>query len=208
MLPISRLQTRIGLAACLRDAIFEQRLKPGQIVVEKQWLSRLGAGRASLRRAIQTLIVEGGLVTTAAGGVRVPEYSRQGIRDYSTELLKAAVFGGRLRPGTYVVASEWAGEHDLPEASVQESLDLLTAEGFFVRGDDQRPQVPRYTGEEIISVYQIRARLEGLAARLAVAAHADLTPVETALASMEAAVKNTHARNAIESELAFHLALG
>ena len=67
------------LAARLKTAIVDGRLRPGQRVVEGAWAREFGTAQASVREAINLLIAEGFLVKSAGRSARVPNYSEQDI---------------------------------------------------------------------------------------------------------------------------------
>jgi DNA-binding GntR family transcriptional regulator len=93
------------------------------------------------------------------------------------------------------------------QASVREAINLLILEGFLVKSAGRSARVPQYTQEDIVRIYEVRGALEGLAAQLAAAIRADLAPMESALARMEAAQAKGEVKELVESDLAFHLAL-
>ena len=65
------------LAGCLKDAIVQGRLKPGERVVEAAWAREFGVAQASVREAINLLINEGFLVKSAGRSARVPRYTAE-----------------------------------------------------------------------------------------------------------------------------------
>ncbi len=130
------------------------------------------------------------------------------LKDQLAGRLRDAIVGGRLRPGERVSEGVWAREFGVAQASVREAINLLIAEGFVVKNSGRSARVTQYTAQDVERIYQLRGALEGLAAQLAAAAHADLSPLEAALARMEAAQQRGDVRDLIVSDLTFHLALG
>jgi DNA-binding GntR family transcriptional regulator len=68
-----------SVAASLRQAIIEGRLKPGHPVVEGKWANELSAAQASVREAINLLIAEGFLVKDAGRSARVVNYKERDV---------------------------------------------------------------------------------------------------------------------------------
>ncbi len=129
------------------------------------------------------------------------------VKEQLAAQLKEAVFSGRLQPGERVVESHWAAVFGVAQASVREAINLLIAEGFVEKAGGRSARVTRYTTEQVGCIYQIRGALEGLAAQLAAQTAADLSPMELALARMEAAAPGNDVREMVQSDLDFHLAL-
>lgn len=67
------------LAAQLKDAIVQGRLRPGQRVTEGTWARNFGVAQTSVREAINLLIAEGFLVKSAGRSARVPLYTAEDI---------------------------------------------------------------------------------------------------------------------------------
>jgi DNA-binding GntR family transcriptional regulator len=129
------------------------------------------------------------------------------LKDQLAGRLRDAIVEGRLRPGERVSEGVWAREFGVAQASVREAINLLIAEGFVVKNSGRSARVTQYTAQDVERIYQLRGAMEGLAAQLAAASHADLSPLEVALARMEAAQQRGDVRDLIASDLAFHLAL-
>ena len=129
------------------------------------------------------------------------------VKEHLARGIKDAIIAGRLSPGDRVVEAVWAREFGVAQASVREAINLLITEGFLVKSAGHSARVTRYTQEDVESIYQVRGALEGLAAQLACATKADLTPLEAALNQMEAAAAGGSIKGLIEADLTFHLAL-
>jgi DNA-binding GntR family transcriptional regulator len=129
------------------------------------------------------------------------------IKEHLAGKLKDAIMEGRLRPGQRVVEGAWARDFGVAQASVREAINLLIAEGFLVKNAGRSARVPRYTEDDVARIYEVRGALEGLAAQLAAAEHADLARVEAALARMELAAERGDVKGLVDGDLTFHLAL-
>lgn len=67
------------LAERLKEAIVEGRLRPGERVVEAAWAREFGVAQASVREAINLLILDGFLVKYSGRSARVPRYTAEDI---------------------------------------------------------------------------------------------------------------------------------
>lgn len=129
------------------------------------------------------------------------------LKEQLAAQLKCAIVDGRLIPGQRVVEGAWAREFCVAQASIREAINLLIAEGFLVKNAGRSARVPRYSEQDVIRIYEVRGALEGLAARLASEAKANLAGMESAVARMEAASARGDLRDLVEADLSFHLAL-
>jgi DNA-binding GntR family transcriptional regulator len=129
------------------------------------------------------------------------------LKQRLAERLREAIMEGRLTSGERVVEGCWAREYGVAQASVREAINLLVAEGFLVKNAGRSARVPRYTRDDVLRIYQVRGALEGLAGRLAAEAHADLAPLEAAVAKMEHAAACGDVPSLISADLEFHLEL-
>jgi DNA-binding GntR family transcriptional regulator len=131
------------------------------------------------------------------------------VKESLAARMREAIVEGRLRPGQRVIESEWARQFGVAQASVREAINLLILDGFLVKSAGRSARVPRYTQQDIAQIYEVRGALEGLAAQLAAARRADLTPIELALNRMETALAKSEVdvKDLLENDLAFHLAL-
>lgn len=129
------------------------------------------------------------------------------IKESLAARLREAIAERRLNAGQRVIEAEWAREFGVAQASVREAINLLILEGFLVKSAGRSARVPKYTQEDIARIYQVRGALEGLAARLAGEAKADLSAMQGALSRMESALEGGDVKRLIESDLDYHLAL-
>jgi multiple sugar transport system substrate-binding protein len=130
------------------------------------------------------------------------------VKEQLAAKIREQIMQGRLHPGQRVVEAAWAREFGVAQASVREAINLLVVNGFLVKTAGRSARVPQYTQQDLTRIYQVRGALEGLAAQLATAGQADLTPLDSALARMEAALAQGDVKQLLEADLEFHLALG
>lgn len=87
------------------------------------------------------------------------------LTDRAHRQLRADIIHGRIRPNQRLVAADLAEQMQISRTPVREALKLLAADGLVV-GAKRGYMVREHTGEEIREIYEIRAALEGMAARL------------------------------------------
>ncbi len=92
--------------------------------------------------------------------------SRTASRE-AAELIRAAIVEGRLQPGERLKEERLARELGVSRTPVREALLFLEAEGAVVLQPNRGATVRRYTPEDIRDAYDLRALLEGHAARRA-----------------------------------------
>jgi DNA-binding GntR family transcriptional regulator len=85
----------------------------------------------------------------------------------ATELIREAIVDGRLAPGERLKEEELARELGISRTPVREALLLLQAEGLVQATPNRGARVSAHTAEDLDDLYQLRALLEGYAARRA-----------------------------------------
>lgn len=88
-------------------------------------------------------------------------------------MLREDILARRVGPGERLVESELTSRFAVSRGSVREALRRLAAEGFIEHMPNRGAIVRRLSLQEIGELFQIRAELEALAARLAAEAAAD-----------------------------------
>ena len=121
--------------------------------------------------------------------------------------LKAQILAGNLLPGQRIVEGYWAKKFKVAQTSVREAINLLINEGFATKASGRSARVTSYSEADIAHIYELRAALEGLAARLLAQRQTDLTPLEAALKDMRKTTKQGKVRELIDADLQFHLRL-
>lgn len=87
----------------------------------------------------------------------------------ATELIRAAVIDGRLAPGQRLKEEELARELGISRTPVREALLVLQTEGLLESAPNRGATVRTFEADDLDDLYQLRAVLEGFAARLAAA---------------------------------------
>jgi DNA-binding GntR family transcriptional regulator len=85
----------------------------------------------------------------------------------ATELIREAIIDGRLEPGQRLKEEELARELGISRTPIREALLMLQAEGLVDAIPNRGAMVRVHTPEDLDDLYQLRALLEGYAARRA-----------------------------------------
>jgi DNA-binding GntR family transcriptional regulator len=85
----------------------------------------------------------------------------------ATELIRLAIVEGRLVPGHRLKEEELAREFGISRTPVREALLVLQAEGLVDAMPNRGATVRAHTAQGLDDLYQLRALLEGFAARRA-----------------------------------------
>lgn len=114
---------------------------------------------------------------------------------------------GELSPGARVRTEDVAGAVGLSRQPVREAIRRLEAEGYLSSRPNHGAMVTKYTPAQLLELFEIRASLEGLAARVAatVLTPADIDKLEALLVRMEAAGTETDAW--LVAHVDFHMQL-
>jgi DNA-binding GntR family transcriptional regulator len=126
----------------------------------------------------------------------------------ATELIRSAIVDGRLHPGQRLKEEELARELGISRTPVREALLMLQAEGLVDASPNRGAKVRAHTAQDLDDLYQLRALLEGHAARRAASRLTD-----EAIASLHASCKRfgallendqTNLRELVKENVAFH----
>lgn len=89
------------------------------------------------------------------------------LKDRVYAAIKDAILSLKLKPGTPLVEAQLAEELGVSKTPVREALSELEREGFVTRILFKGTYVTEVTAKDVMEIFQLRAVLEGLAARLA-----------------------------------------
>ena len=87
----------------------------------------------------------------------------------ATELIREAIVDGRLSPGERLKEEELARELGISRTPVREALLILQSEGLVDAAPNRGAVVRSHDADDLEDLYQLRAVLEGYAARRAAA---------------------------------------
>ncbi len=88
------------------------------------------------------------------------------LRDLVADRIRDSVISGRFQPGQRLVERELCELTGVSRTSIREALRELVSEGLITSLPNKGPIVSVVSVETAESIYQVRAMLEGLAARL------------------------------------------
>jgi len=126
------------------------------------------------------------------------------VKDRVAAELRSSILAGRLSPGQRIVESKIASELNVAQASVREAINALVLEGFVQKEAGQTARVTILSQKEVAGIYQVRAVLEGLAARLVAESDKPLDELDQLVADMETAARRGNIRAFYERDLCFH----
>lgn len=88
--------------------------------------------------------------------------------EFAMSQLRDAITSGKLRPGDWIRADQWADRMGLSETPVREALSRLEGLGLVEIFPHRGARVTTRTREHIVETYVMRSALEGAAARAAI----------------------------------------
>jgi DNA-binding GntR family transcriptional regulator len=124
----------------------------------------------------------------------------------ATQLIREAILDGRLAPGERLKEEELARELGISRTPVREALLLLQAEGLVDAAPNRGATVRAHGPEDLDDLYQLRALLEGYAARRA-ASRISLEAIDQLRAScdrFEGLRSDTELRELVRENMFFH----
>ena len=88
----------------------------------------------------------------------------------------------------------WGRRLGVAQGSIREAINLLAQEGFITKVSGRSARVVSLKKQDVLQLYELRGAMEGLAARLAAAQHADVAPLQNAVDAMRRASKKAALR--------------
>lgn len=129
------------------------------------------------------------------------------VKHNVAELLLAEIMKGSLPPGVRIVEGTWARKFGVAQGSIREAINILAQDGFVTKASGRSARVIHLSHRDVAEFYELRGAIEGLAARLAVTAQPDLSPLRTAVDGMRGAALNNNPEDVLDHDLRFHLEL-
>jgi DNA-binding GntR family transcriptional regulator len=128
------------------------------------------------------------------------------LRHDIADALRREITAGRLQPGERVLEVELARRFGVSRQPVREAIRTLEREGLLTSLPNRGTFVTRVSLEDAIAIQDIRAELEGLAARLAVAnlTTDDFKQLRDFVKRMRDAGKRGAADELVSLDLEFH----
>jgi DNA-binding GntR family transcriptional regulator len=129
------------------------------------------------------------------------------VKQNLAERLLAEIMKGALPPGVRIVEGKWAQEFGVAQGSIREAIHILERDGFVTKELGRSARVVLLTEKDVIQLYELRGVIEGLAARLAAIARADLSGLQSIVDGMRRAAVAKNAGDLLDWDLRFHLEL-
>ena len=121
--------------------------------------------------------------------------------------LRAEIMNGSLPRGVRIIEGQWAERFGVAQGSIREAINILALEGFVTKESGRSARVIHLSETDVAQLYELRGALEGLAARLAVAARPDLSKLQSAVDGMRRAANEGNCEVLLQFDLGFHLEL-
>ena len=96
-----------------------------------------------------------------------PRTSRRRLVDSLTRQLREMILQHTIPPGTTLLQTEWAEKLNVSRTPLREAFRILEQDGLVRTSNGNRTiEVVRFSGSEMQDLYEVRAAIDGLAARL------------------------------------------
>src|SRR5260370_28732991 len=106
------------------------------------------------------------------------------VKQNLAERLMAEIMKGALPLDVRIVEGKWAQEFGVAQGSIREAIHILERAGFVTKELGRSARVILLTEKDVIQLYELRGAIEGLAARLAAIARADLSGLHSIVDDM------------------------
>lgn len=129
------------------------------------------------------------------------------VKSALADRLREEISSGALPPGARIIEGTWGRKLGVAQGSIREAINLLAQEGFVTKISGRSARVVRLTEQDVLELYELRAAMEGLAARLAAARRADVTKLQEAANAMRQASEKNRTADLVDADREFHLEL-
>jgi DNA-binding GntR family transcriptional regulator len=145
------------------------------------------------------------VVARSGGPAPMAGVARTVLREQVKELLIGRIIRGELAPGAALVETRIAQELGTSQAPVREALRDLALLRLVEAEPFRSARVRRFSQQDVLDIYGVRAALDDLAARRACSEFAgDVSLLEAELDSMREAARSGDRARLILHDLAFH----
>jgi DNA-binding GntR family transcriptional regulator len=135
-------------------------------------------------------MTDDGGVGAAYGGGPMPADGMAGpMRAYAS--VRSWIVEGRLRPGERLIEARIAEELNLSRTPVREAVRMLAADGLVVTERNRGAVVRSLGRQDVLDLYELRARLESYASELAAsrASQADIAAIDVGIRDFGKAIR-------------------
>lgn len=135
-----------------------------------------------------------------------PLKTRRLLAEHVADRIREAILAGRLHQGERLVEARFAEQLGVSRGPLREAFKLLRAEGLVREEPHRGTFVTSLTGGDVREIDDLRAAIEGRAAKLLADAGrpADMRALRRLLDDVEDAAHRADARATAEADLAFH----
>jgi DNA-binding GntR family transcriptional regulator len=150
-----------------------------------------------------------GFLMTAAPASLLGGLEKNNLRQLALTALRRAITTGELSPGTHLVETELSEKLQISRGTLREAMRQLQQEGLISAGARGRLSVRHLGSADVRDIFQVRAALEGLAARMLSEQddrNAVVRELEEGIRRMEESADGTLDER-IEADLSFHQTL-
>lgn len=135
--------------------------------------------------------------------------SRRRLSSEAYEVLRNALFEGKIRPGDRLSEAQLAEELMISRSPLREALGRLELEGFVERMPNGRLRATPFDVTELEQLYVLRATLEGLMARLAAPrlTSEDLARMAETINEMAHHIQSGAIQKSLDAGYRFHTAI-
>ena len=146
------------------------------------------------------------MVSNVTGDAALPAVRGRALRHDIADALREEITSGRLESGERVLEVELARRFGVSRQPVREAIRTLEREGLLTSLPNRGTFVTRVSLEDAMAIQDIRAQLEGLAARLAVKhlTAADFKRLRAIIGEMRNAGRRRAAQDLVSLDLEFH----
>ncbi len=135
-----------------------------------------------------------------------PKIVRRVLRQDIKSFLQEAIISGKLEPGARIIETRIAKDLGVSQAPIREALRELELMGLVESRPFQGSFVKKLSKRDIQDAYQVRANLEGLAAKEAAQkiSPEQLEQLEELVKNMEKSTRKGGMKDFVEIDIAFH----
>lgn len=136
-------------------------------------------------------------------------FNHEPLRQRVANVIRDAILGGNLLPGSPLVEKAIAEDLDISRAPVREAIRMLAKEGLVESVPYKGSHVRRLSARDVEEIYSMRGLLERYAVRSALTSEPmpSLAPLEAACAAMDTAATSGDLRALTAADERFHRAL-
>lgn len=136
----------------------------------------------------------------------LPPLARTSLADSTAELIRERIFAGTFGPGSRLVEADLARQLHTSRGPVREALAMLRTEGLAREEPGRGTYVASLNHRDIEEIYEVRAGLESVAARLLIERNdrSALARLDAALGEMRRIAATGDRRAFVDADIALH----